>query len=144
MVKRTRKAISKEAWLLFSKALNVLRTHEPLQIAGAASFFAVFALPAILIILSALFSLFGNALTVREDLLTELSLSVDKETITQVSKTVGRVWWLPIGTLTQILGFLFLLFVATTFFAVIRGSIDQIWGIRLKKDNSVIFLLGQR
>ena len=134
---------SRIPWTLFIEALRDLRKHEPLQIAGAASFFAVFALPAIVIILSALFGSFSNSFTIREDLLKELGLSIDKETITQVSKTVSHVWVLPLSVLAQILGFIFLFFVATTFFAVIRGSLNQLWNVKVKK-NGIAFVLIHR
>jgi hypothetical protein len=141
MANRKNQPDNKISWKLFSEALSNLRSHEPLQIARAASFFAVFALPAMLIILSALFSSFSDEFTIREDLLKELSLSIDKETITQVSKTVTHVWLLPLSMLAQILGFIFLLFVATTFFAVIKGSLNQLWDLRSKKEGIAIILV---
>ena len=39
------------------------------------------------------------------------------------------------------MGFVFLLFVATTLFNVIKGSLNQVWKIRLKKDNGIAFIL---
>jgi membrane protein len=125
-------------------ALAELRRHEPLQIAGATSFFAVFALPPIVLIIAQSFSIFGNSWSIGQDLLRELSLTIDSHTITQVSRTVRNVWGLPLGLLTQTLGFLFLLFVATTFFSVISGSLNQLWSVRLKKNNGPLFLILQR
>jgi membrane protein len=137
------KAIKGFAGMLRDAYLE-LRQHEPLQIAGAASFFAVFALPSILIILSKVFGIFGNSLSVKQDLLEQLSLSIDRRTIAAVSRTVGNVWWLPLNAVLQAAGFLFLLFVATTFFAVIKGSLNQLWSIRPKKDNGVLVMFLQR
>lgn len=129
---------------LLRDALREFRRHGPLQIAGAASFFAVFALPAMLVILPEALSMFGSPLSIRDGLLRQLSLTVDSKTIGQVSHTVSKVWWLPLGAVTQGLGFFFLLFVATTFFAVIKSSLNQLWGVRLKENNGFFFLLGQR
>jgi membrane protein len=137
------KAIKNFAGML-RDALLEFRQHEPLQIAGAASFFAVFALPAILIILAKLFGIFGSSYSVSQDLLRQLSISIDSRTATAVSRTVRNVWGLPLNAFMQIAVFLFLLFVATTFFSVIKGSLNQLWNLRLKTDNGVLFVLLQR
>jgi membrane protein len=130
--------------LLLHDALKELRQHEPLQIAGATSFFAVFALPPMLIILAEAFGVFGSTWSIRQDLLQQLSFSIDRNTVTQVSRTVSNVWRLPLGSLMQVAVFLFLLFVATTFFAVIKASLNQLWSVSLKKNTGFYFTLMQR
>jgi membrane protein len=130
--------------LILRDAFRELRQHEPLQIAAAASFFAVFALPPIVIIMVTVFGVFGSRLTISRDILDQLSISIDKNTISEFSRTVRNVRWLHLGSFMQAMGFLFLLFVATTFFSVIRGSLNQLWSIKLKKDNGILFMILQR
>ena len=95
---------------MMREALRELTQHEPLQIAGATSFFAVFALPPILIVLTAIFGIFGSNWVIMQDLLQELSLAVDKNTINEVGRTATKVRWLPLGFFMHAAGFLFLLF----------------------------------
>ena len=96
---------------------------------GATAFFTMFALPPILIILVQVFSLFINPETIRHELSTELSDVFGREVVRQLVLVIRAVRKLSYNWIAAILVFLFLLFVATTLFKIIRNTINQIWDI---------------
>lgn len=113
-----------------------LSKNDPLRMAGATAFFTSFALPPILIILIQVLGLFFNKRKISRKLFEGLSGIIEKESMTQVVSTLRAFrkladnWYVAIG------GFIFLVFVATTLFKVIKDSINQLWKIRVTKRRS--------
>ena len=97
--------------------------------AGATAFFTMFAMPPILIILIQAFSLFIDPQTIRHELFISLSDVFGKEAVRQIVSVIRAVRKLSYNWVATTLGFVFLLFVATTVFKVIRSSINQIWDV---------------
>ena len=98
--------------------------------AGATAFFTMFALPPILIILVQFFSLFIDPQTIRHELFVSLSDIFGQEAVRQIVSVIRAVKKLSYNWVATALGFIFLLFVATTVFKIIRSSINQIWGVQ--------------
>ncbi len=126
---------------LLSDAFHEFQENDPLRMAAATSFFATFALPPILIIITEIFGFFGDTRIIRRDLIDQLSNAIDKNTVSQIRETLRNVRYLPLNWYAQAGGFIFLLFVATTLFNVIKGSLNQVWKIRSKKNNGIAFML---
>lgn len=116
--------------LLLAQSFRELLKNDPLRMAGATAFFTTFALPPILVILIQFFRLLVDPQTIRFELFKSLSGIIGPEAVNQLVnvlvalKGLAENWYITIG------GFLFLLFVATTLFKVIKSSINQIWKIR--------------
>src|SRR5215210_3972102 len=111
-------------------SLYELLMNDPLRMAGATAFFTTFALPPILVILIQVLKLVLDPRMVREELFKNLGGIFGPETARQLSnvlqalRNMAQNWWITIG------GFIFLVFVATTLFKVIRNSINQVWKVR--------------
>lgn len=112
--------------------------------AAATAFFTTFALPAILVIFIQLFGLVMNKRIISRRLFDHLSLIVGDGGSTQIRSTLrgfrslAQNWYIAVG------GFIFLLFVATTLFKVIRDSLNQLWSIKVHHHSGVKFTLLQR
>lgn len=112
-------------------ALRLLINNDPLRLAGATAFFATFALPFILIILVQVLSLIFSRREISHELFVRMSSILGEESMQGVVVTIrgfrGLVesWW----AITA--GSLFMIFVATTLFRVIRNSFNQLWMIRI-------------
>lgn len=97
--------------------------------AAATAFFATFALAPILIILTQILGLVVDPMSVSEHLFDHLGEIIGDASVTQLRQTlqgfrqVASNWYVTIG------GFIFLIFVATTLFTVIKNSLNQLWGI---------------
>lgn len=111
-------------------AITILVSNDPLRLAGATAFFTTFALPFLLIILVQILSLIFNRREISRELFAHMSSILGEKSMRQVVTTIrgfrGLVesWWAVTA------GSLFMLFVVTTLFRVIRNSINQLWMIR--------------
>lgn len=112
--------------------------------AGATAFFANFAIPPILLILIRLFSFFVDRKILTQRIFERISEVLVPSSALQIRETLRNIrkmehqWW------ATILSFIFLLFVATTLFNVIKNAVEQIWNIGQDKKNSVLFSLKSR
>src|SRR5215218_2839152 len=126
------------------KALNILRSNDPLRLAAATAFFTTFALPAILIIFIQLFGLVLDPQILSDHLFEHLALILGRPGAEQVKgalhgfKGLANNWFITIG------GFIFLVFVATTLFKVIKDSLNQLWCIKVHPHGGVGFGLRSR
>ena len=114
---------------LFRDAFQLLVKNDPLRLAGATAFFTTFALPAILVIILQISGIFLDARKSDLQLLEKLSRFVGRQTSLQLINTLHAFKGLANSLLITVAGFVFLLFVATTLFKVIRDSLNQIWDI---------------
>ena len=115
---------------LLRKALTEFLRNDPLRMAGATAFFTTFALPPILVIIIQSLKYIIGPDVIRSRLFEKLEGVIGAEAVEQVIgvlngfRRMADNWWVTIG------GFIFLLFVATTLFRVIKNSINQLWKIR--------------
>jgi membrane protein len=129
---------------LLKEALNELLKNDPLRMAGATAFFTTFALPPILVILIQALKLVLDPAQVRSEVFGSLSGIVGPETVHQLVgvlralRKMAQNWWITLG------GFVFLLFIATTLFKIIRSSVNQVWKIRRISKQGIVRGLGAR
>ncbi len=115
---------------LFRDSVREFLKNDPLRMAGATAFFTTFALPPIMVILIQSLKYVVGPDVVRSQLFAKLTETLGIEAARQIAEVLQAFrrmadnWWITIG------GFIFLLFVATTLFRVIKNSINQIWKIR--------------
>lgn len=116
---------------LFRDAFRLLINNDPLRLAGATAFFTSFALPPILIILTQILGLLFNRKNVSTNLYLRLEELVGKDSTHQVVTTLRGFRGLAHNWVIGIGGFVFMIFVATTLFKVIKSSLNQLWMIRV-------------
>jgi membrane protein len=119
------------------QALGGLRQNDALRLAGATAFFATFALPPILIILTQTLGFIFGKKTINARLAQNLASFFGKEGVEQIMQTLKGFHKLAVNWYIAIAGFIFLMFVATTLFKVIRASINQLWRFRTHKGRNV-------
>jgi len=131
-------------WGLLKLSFREIKKHDPLRMAGATAFFTTFALPPIVIILFQLFSLFLSKRLVGSEFMEIFSDTLGKGSAAQIRQTtrgfgtLARNWYITTG------GFLFLVFVATTLFSVIKNTLNEIWNISVKDKPGILFNLRLR
>jgi membrane protein len=114
-------------------AIRGLKNNDPLRMAAATAFFATFSLPPILIIIIQIFSLVLDPQSISDHLFGHLAEIIGNDSVEQIRQTLQAFkqlasnWYITIG------GFIFLIFVATTLFAVIGDSLNQLWSIKPSK-----------
>lgn len=129
---------------ILKNSLSLFLKNDPLKMAGATAFFTMFALPPILIIIVQVFSLVINPQTIRHELFTSLSNIFGKEAARQIVSIIGAVRKLAYNWVATIAGFIFLLFVATTVFKIIKSSIGQIWDVTLPAGKKTMWSIRSR
>lgn len=130
--------------VILKSSARLFLQNDPLRMAGATAFFTMFALPPILIILVQVFGLFIDPKIFRHELFVSLSDTFGQEAVRQVGAVIKAVRELSFNLLATVLGFVFLLFVATTVFKVVRNSISQMWGVEDGQRKKVLATLAQR
>jgi membrane protein len=131
-------------WKLIKKAYSDIRGKDPLRMAGATAFFTTFALPPIFIILFQLFSLFLSKKLVAKEMLEILSDTLGKASALQIRQTTRGFGTLARNRFLTAGGFLFLIFVSTTLFSVIKNSLNDIWHVKVKDKPGILFNLKAR
>ncbi|AXY75743.1 YihY/virulence factor BrkB family protein [Paraflavitalea soli] len=129
---------------LLRAAFREFKKNEPLRMAAATAFFTTFALPAILIILIQIFGLIMGRRAIGQQLFTGLTDILGPNAVEEMRATLRNVRLLTQSWYIAAAVFLFLLFVATTLFKVIRDSLNQLWSIRVREGVGLKFQLRQR
>ncbi|HEV8282964.1 MAG TPA: YihY/virulence factor BrkB family protein [Chitinophagaceae bacterium] len=127
-----------------SDAIALLRKNDPLRMAGATAFFTTFALPPIVFILAQLFGLFIDRRMIGRGLLESISNILGKAGAEQVRQVMRSIRGFSDNWYVITFGFIFLVFVATTLFTVIKNSLNQIWQIGVKERPGFLFGLNMR
>jgi membrane protein len=120
-------------WKLLKASFNGLKQNDPLRMAGATAFFTSFALPPIIVLLFQLFSIFFSRQLVRTEMGEALSTTLGKESAEQLRSTARGFRNLAHNWYMAVIGLVFLIFIATTLFKVIRNTLNDIWNIRIEK-----------
>ncbi|WP_082886649.1 YihY/virulence factor BrkB family protein [Flavisolibacter tropicus] len=129
---------------LIKDSISELLINDPLRMAGATAFFTTFALPPILVILIQAFKLVLGPMRIRNRLFETLAGIVGNEAVEQIKdilnafRNLAHNWYVILG------GFIFLVFVATTLFKIIKDSINQIWKIRVLERRAISSKLLER
>ncbi len=113
-------------------ALKMLRDNDPLRMAGATAFFTTFALPPIVFILAQLFGLFIGPKNVGRGLIENIGNNLGKDGAELVRGVIRSILDFSTNPYVIVPGFLFLVFVATTLFLVIKNSLHDIWHVEIK------------
>jgi len=138
------KRFLKLAASILRDTFNELMRNDPLRMAGATAFFATFALPPIIIIIVRVFGLFFGRHDIGRNIFNKLTEIIGPESADQVLNTIRSFRALQHNWLIAATSFIFLLFVATTLFHVIKSSLNQLWDIRIDAKRNFKFRLSSR
>lgn len=118
-------------WSTTVKGFAHFRKNKPLLLAAATSFFTIFSLPPITILVVNLLSFyFFQADRIRNDLFAQLESTFGETSAQQISNIANNFQDMADNTFYTIIGSVFLVFVATTLFYVVQMAIHQIWRIK--------------
>ena len=127
----------KELGKILSISFDEFKGNEPLRLAGATAFFTTFALPPILIILVQIIGLVFNIEKLRTEFFRRLAETLGKQSAAQVKQVFSGFTALAKNWTITICGFVFLMFVATTLFKVIKDSLNQLWNVKAKTEKTL-------
>lgn len=122
-------------WQLLKHSFSRLKRNDPLRMAGATAFFTSFALPPIIVLLFQLFSIFFPKKLIGTELGEVLSTTLGTAGAQQLRSTARGLRHLAQNWYMAVLGLLFLIFVATTLFKVIKNTFNDLWNIRVDQSS---------
>ena len=128
----------------FIPAFKLFRRNDPLQLAGATAFFTTFAMAPIVFILAQLLGLLVGRRTVGRGLIQNIGNNLGDAGAQQVRQVIRSILHFSDKWYVIVPGFIFLLFVATTLFMVIKNSLNRIWLISIEDRHGILFNMGER
>jgi membrane protein len=138
----------KKELLLFTgslrPALALFSKNDPMRLAGATAFFTTFALPPIIFLLANLFGLFIGRQNMGRGLLRNLSNVMGEDSANQLRQVIRSIRGFDDSWYVIVIGCLFLFFVSTTLFIVIKNSLNQLWQLHVKSRPGLLFFFSIR
>lgn len=134
----------KNFFRVFYQAFIQFRQSNPLLLASSTSFFSLFALPPILIIITSVLGYFSTDDMLSSELFKELTNFFGKDSANQIHEVFMNFKSIIPNTFASIFVFLFLIFVATTLMKLVKDSINSLWGFQPKANNKVALALFER
>ncbi len=125
-------------------SFGMLRRNDPLRLAGATAFFTTFAMPPIVFILAQVFGFLIGRRAVGSGLIQNIGNNLGDDGAQQVREVIRSILGFSHKWYVIVPGFLFLLFIATTLFIVIKNSLDQIWQVSVKDKPGILFNIKER
>ncbi len=131
---------------LFKQAFHNLRGNDPVRMAGATAFFAFFALPPIVIILSQVLSklLQDRQQAVSGRLFGQLAELFGPHGARQLQDISRHLQPSRTDSLVMVINVGVLLLSSTTLFAVMKNSLNQLWNVKVKPDRTMLYSLRER
>lgn len=129
---------SKVVQFLLKDAFREYRKNDPLRLGASTAFFTTFALPPILVLLINFLGLLYNADIISARLINQVQDSLGNRSGSgQLSKVLDNIQNIPPNGYYAALGLLFLIFVATTLFIVVKSSLNQLWNVRPRRHSTL-------
>jgi membrane protein len=128
---KTRNTADKIGYLL-KKTFKEFMDDDGLKLSAALSYYTIFSLPPLLIIIISLSGIFFGADAVKGEIFGQINGLVGNDAALQIQETIRNVKLSSSNTFAAIFGIIILLIGASGVFSEIQDSINHIWGIRAK------------
>lgn len=134
----------KKVGMLFKKSVLDFVDDNAMKFSAALSYYTIFALPPLIILIIALSGFFLEEKQVSDYFYAQITDLIGENTAQELQGAMDKVVVNRKGILPTIIGVLMLLFSASGVFAEIQSSINYIWGLAAKPDKSIIRLVKNR
>jgi membrane protein len=136
-VMRIKLAIKKTGYL-FKETFRGFIDDNALKLSAALSYYTIFSLPPLLLIIISMSGIFFGADAVRGEIFGQINGLVGNAAALQIQETLKNVTLSNSSTFATTLGIIILLIGASGVFAEIQDSINFIWGIQVKPNRGLI------
>ena len=138
------KKIIKDIPYLAKKSFAVLQKNNPLVLSSATAFFTVFATTPIIILIVNILSLYFKSEQVSNEVFSQVRAVFGESTANQIKTFVENFREIGSSPWITVLGTIFLIFVATTLFNIIKQALNQIWNIKTNPEKKLRYNLKER
>lgn len=118
---------------ILKNTVSYIGQDQPIVYSAAIAFFTLFSLPAILVVIVTIGTVFFERTEIKDEIVSQIERNVDSEAAEQVSEVLNNVMNLPDSTLYIIIAILVIFKSATMIFGILQKALNSIWKVKLKK-----------
>jgi len=138
------KEILKKSGLLFKETLSQFMADKVFKLSAALSFYTIFSLPPLLIIIIAICGFFFGAQAVRGEIFWQIKDLVGNEAAEHIQQAIKNVKLSGSTKFATVFGLIILTIGATGVFSEIQDSLNFIWGIEARPKKGLIKFIQNR
>ena len=138
------KISGRSVWELLKQSFKGFGEDKLTKLSGSLAYCTVFSFGPLLIVIIFLSSIFFGQQAVEGKIYAQLADFLGHDTSLQLQEIIKKATISGKGTIAAIIGFVTLLFAATTVFAEIQDSINTIWGLKPKPKKGWLKILKNR
>jgi membrane protein len=142
--KPARKFSFKKLWDVIKKASNGFIDDKLMKLSGALSFYMIFSMGPLLLIIITMCSIFFGLAAVEGKVYAQLEGFVGHDTAIQLQQIIQHAAISGKNALATVIGIAFLIIGASSVFAEMQDSINMIWGLKPKPKSGWITFLKNR
>lgn len=140
----TKKSRIRKIGILFSSTFSEFISDNALKLSAALSYYTIFSLPPLLIVIISVSGVFFGKEAVRGEIFGQINGLVGNDAALQIQETIKNVSLSHSNVFATIIGIIILLIGASGVFAEIQDSLNFIWGIKAKPKRGLIKFLKNR
>lgn len=129
---------------LFKETFNEFLDDNAIKLSAALSYYTIFSLPPLLIIIISSCGFFFGAEAIRGEVFGQINGIVGNDAAIQIQETIKNVSLTKGNIFITILGVIILLIGASGVFSEIQGSLNFIWGIKAKPKKGLVKFVKNR
>ena len=138
------KSLENKIWFLLKETFNQYMNDDATKLAASLSYYTIFSLPPLLIIVIYLAGIFFGAEAVRGDIFLQINGLIGNNAAMQIQEIIKNIKLSNNGSNATIVGIVTLLFGAMGVFVELQDSINLIWGLKAKPERGLILFLKNR
>jgi membrane protein len=139
-----RKEVASISWKLLKKTYQEFDDDNAIKLSASLSYYTIFSLPPLLIIIMSIFSIFFGREAVTGRFFGQINGMVGNEAALQIQETIKNIELSDTNAFAAIFGGVLLLIGASGVFAEIQSSINHIWGLKAKPDKGLVKFIKNR
>ncbi|WP_181885048.1 YihY/virulence factor BrkB family protein [Pontibacter diazotrophicus] len=133
-----------KTWKILKDSGKNFKGDEPIVYSAAIAFFTIFSLPAILIVITLIGSLFFNEEDVKSELIGKIENLISDEAGDQAGTVLENVLDAPTGFWGVLIGIIVVIKSATIIFFIVQKALNSIWQVKVKAGVNYFRLLKYR
>jgi membrane protein len=123
---------------LLLDTFNKFNDDNAIKLGASLSYYTLFSLPPLLIIVISLGGIFFGEDAIRGQIVHQIKGIVGESSAIFIQNTLSNIQISQKGNIAAVIGIALLVFSASTVFAEIQSSINYIWGLRTKPNKGII------
>ncbi|MEC5166071.1 membrane protein [Flavobacterium sp. PL11] len=138
------KKLASTSWKLLKQTYTEFDKDNAIKLSASLSYYTIFSLPPLLIIILSIFSFFFGQDAVTGRFFSQINGMVGDKAAVQIQETIKNIELSDSNTIAAIFGGIMLLIGASGVFAEIQSSINSIWGLKAKPNKGIIKFVKNR